>query len=199
MRTDWTSQHQNVFPSAHSSQTRDLRSCGSVVLRHRSSVRIWIVLSLRLKPWRNYRTWCGPIRMCSHFQRMLFRLTWRTQGWQSSPSSISLVRHPLPFCDTHRLIIVFLNRMSGLIQNSEADVINLIRESVECHIRSQNTVILVTIPMSGGFDPIISLLCNQLIPNQTTSRTSKRCVLRKRLTLSESEPSVCVKSALLRI
>jgi vacuolar protein sorting-associated protein 1 len=47
--------------------------------------------------------------------------------------------------------------MTGLIQNSDADVINLVRELVESHIGGQNTLILVTIPMSG--ESMQSFLC----------------------------------------
>ena len=50
------------------------------------------------------------------------------------------------FVNFHRLIIVL---RTGLIQNSDADVINLVKELVESHIDGQNTLILVTVPMSG--------------------------------------------------
>jgi vacuolar protein sorting-associated protein 1 len=52
------------------------------------------------------------------------------------------------FCDI-TIVLTLRNRITGLIQNSDADVINLVREVVELHIGGQNTVILVTIPMSG--------------------------------------------------
>ena len=39
--------------------------------------------------------------------------------------------------------------MAGLIQNSDTEVIGLVRDLVESHITGENTLILVTVPMSG--------------------------------------------------
>jgi len=50
------------------------------------------------------------------------------------------------FCDT-QCFIVF--GMAGLIQNSDTEVIGLVRDLVESHITGENTLILVTVPMSG--------------------------------------------------
>lgn len=42
--------------------------------------------------------------------------------------------------------------LPGLIQNSDANIINLVRELVESHISGQNTLILVAIPMSDDME-----------------------------------------------
>lgn len=38
---------------------------------------------------------------------------------------------------------------TGLIQNSDQNVIDLVKSLVVSHIESENTLILITIPMSG--------------------------------------------------
>lgn len=48
-------------------------------------------------------------------------------------------------CPSAILIVV------GLIQNESADVIEVVRDLAVSRIKSDNTLILVTIPMSGNF------------------------------------------------
>lgn len=55
-------------------------------------------------------------------------------------SSLNIVSS-LPF--------VVLIKISGLIQNSDQKLINLVEELVVSHIEARNTLILATIPMSG--------------------------------------------------
>jgi RNase P/RNase MRP subunit POP5 len=45
----------------------------------------------------------------------------------------------------------FSERGAGLIQNERTDVIEVVRDLAVSRISSENTLILVTIPMSGKF------------------------------------------------
>ena len=40
-------------------------------------------------------------------------------------------------------------RISGLIQNAEEDLINMVRSLVENHVSKKNTIIVIAMPMSG--------------------------------------------------
>lgn len=65
--------------------------------------------------------------------------------------------------------------VTGLIQNEQDDIVSLVKELVEESIRSENTIILVTIP-AGGTRPLSAhvVLDTNLGNLQTTWKINKQ-------------------------
>jgi vacuolar protein sorting-associated protein 1 len=107
----------------------------------------------------------------------------------SDPEATDLMFADLPgmskilwLASCHALIFI----TQGLIQNESEDVIDLVRSLVESYIQKPETMILITIPMSGMLSRvghgIYSLTCSA----QTTWRISKLCDLLAMRILRES-------------
>jgi hypothetical protein len=49
------------------------------------------------------------------------------------------------------MVVIDHDSFSGLIQNADSELIDLVRSLVESYCGEENTIILTTIPMCGAF------------------------------------------------
>lgn len=78
-----------------------------------------------------------------------------------------------------------LTNLSGLIQNESHEIIDLVKTLVEENIRDENTIILVTIPISDSCSFSIDLSCAHIL--QMTWRINSRCSSQNKLILTGRE------------